>query len=156
MRKQTHISHLIHFFSLRKREPSNLFIVGERFPILYPEQFRIILLKKKTVFVFFPETIFLKIMFSSAVSKLLSKHHELLDDHIKKVQNIKYKEKKELIKIGIFTERDIKNIKKKMKDLNNQNIKKCEPSQVRNPNTLRCVKRDGKLGKKLVHSQDLD
>lgn len=91
-----------------------------------------------------------------SVSKLLSKHHELLDDHIKKVQNIKYKEKKELIKIGIFTERDIKNIKKKMKDLNNQNIKKCEPSQVRNPNTLRCVKRDGKLGKKLVHSQDLD
>jgi len=92
-----------------------------------------------------------------SVSKLLSKHHELLDDHIKKVQNIKYKEKKELIKIGIYTDkRDIKNIKKKMKDLKNQNIKKCEPSQVRNPNTLRCVKRDGKLGKKLVHSQDLD
>lgn len=90
-----------------------------------------------------------------AVSKLLSKHHELLDAHIKKIQNVKYREKKELIKIGIFKDkRDIKNIKKKMKDLNNQNIKQCEPSQVRNPITLRCVKRDSKLGKKIV--QDLD
>lgn len=35
-------------------------------------------------------------------------------------------------------------------------MKKCEPHQVRNPNTLRCFKRDSKLGKEIVHSQDLD